>query len=491
MDRLLASPRLPSLPAIAIEVIDLVQREDVSIDDLARTVQNDPALAGKILKTANSCLFARAQPAATISQALVMLGLNSVKTLALGFTLVSRLGETGGDGFDHMRFWRRSLYTGSAARQLAPHLGQQQEEAFLGGLLQDLGMLVMHQVLGERYESVLRAADHGHARLVAIERDELGLDHTQVGAALAGMWRLPRALAETIRHHESPDEAEGPAVPLIRLAAMGNAAASIFLAESQGAALEQYYERAERWAGLPREAAEPLLRQAHEQTKETRRLFDLPTGELGNPDEILARANEALLQISLASSQQANQLEQENRRLAEEASTDALTGTANRRRFNDYIACAFEQARREDRPMSLILLDADHFKHFNDQFGHPTGDRVLVELSQLLMERVPEGALVSRYGGEEFAVVLPGLDRTAAGQLAESIRRELAVTPVESDTGEIVQVTASMGVACYEPGVFDSVDQLVRAADQGVYAAKSSGRNCVRVFRPRVRESAA
>src|SRR5690606_7182868 len=117
---------------------------------------------------------------------------------------------------------------------------------------------------------------------------------------------------------------------------------------------------------------------------------------LGNPDEILARANEALLQISLQTQKQTSQLEQENRKLSKQAWTDSLTGAANRGRFNTFIDEQFNRTNGGAAPVSLLFLDADHFKAFNDTYGHQTGDRVLVQLANLLKETVPDSALVAR-----------------------------------------------------------------------------------------------
>ena len=110
LERILKSPRLPSLPAIALEVIDLVQQQDVDIKQIANTIQHDPALSTKILKTVNSSFYGQAHSISTISHALVVLGLNSVKTLALGFTLVNNLADEQTGSFDHLTFWKRSLY---------------------------------------------------------------------------------------------------------------------------------------------------------------------------------------------------------------------------------------------------------------------------------------------------------------------------------------------------------------------------------------------
>ena len=112
---------------------------------------------------------------------------------------------------------------------------------------------------------------------------------------------------------------------------------------------------------------------------------------------------------------------------------------------------------------------------------------MLVELAKLLQREMPPEAVPCRYGGEEFAVVLPGVDRRTAAQLAEQLRVAIAETPVESDEGEELRVTASIGVAALEDGCFAEADKLVKAADQGVYASKAAGRNAVRVFAPRNR----
>ena len=488
LDRVLASPRLPSLPAIALEVIDLVQQRDVNIKQIAGTIQHDPALSSKILKTVNSSFYGQSHSVSSVSHALVVLGLNAVKTLALGFSLVGNLKETGGEGFDHFAFWKRSLYTATAAKAFSKRMGLvQQEEAFLGGLLQDLGMLAMTQTLGDEYNALLVEAAGDHSRLVELERQHFDGTHADVGKALAEAWRLPPLLVQPIALHETPEQAEGDVAPMIHCVAVGNAVADVFMNEAAGASLDIYLKRCEQWFELPAESAEPLLREIHQQTNEMRRLFDLPTGELGNPDEILARANEALLNITMQAQQQTTQLEEQNKQLTAQAETDALTGIANRGKFNTAVAASFDQARGDGTPLSVIFLDVDHFKQFNDTYGHPTGDRVLVELAGLLTREMPDASVPCRYGGEEFAVVLPGITRRDAAELAEKLRVAIESTPVQSDEGEQLRITASIGVATLANGSFDKADRLVKAADQGVYAAKAAGRNAVRVFAPKVK----
>jgi len=486
LDRVLKSPRLPSLPTIAIEVIELVQQRDVNIKQIAHTISHDPALCTKILKTVNSSFYGQSQSVTTVSHALVILGLNSVKTLALGFSLIGNLQEHHSDGFDHMALWKRSLYTASAARALAKKAGMvQQEEAFLGGLLQDVGLLAMVQTLGDEYTNLIAEAGADHGKLAPLERETFDTDHAEIGAALAESWRLPPVLVAPVRYHEQPDAAPGDVQQFARCIALGNKLAAIFQADEPASAIDDYHDKCEAWFDIEKDTAEALLKSIHEDTVEMKRLFDLPTGELDNPDEILARANEALTQINLQQAMQTTELQHQNKQLVEQALTDGLTGTANRRRFNDFIEEVFAQVKPGSKPVSILFFDTDHFKQFNDTYGHQTGDRVLVELGAILNSMAPDGALVARYGGEEFAVVLPGADRVTAARLAERIRLGVESTQVPSDEGELLSITISTGVATHDGTFFDTAVQFIKAADQAVYAAKDAGRNCVRIFTPR------
>src|ERR1700689_826821 len=152
ISRIRQCSNLPSLPAIAIQVLELAQKADVDITEIARTISKDPPLSTKILRTVNSSFYQRSQHVSTISHALVILGLQSVKSLVLGFSLVTNLSKTKRKGFSHINYWKRSIYSATAARTLAARVNLvQQEEAFLAALLMDIGMLVLDQALGDEY----------------------------------------------------------------------------------------------------------------------------------------------------------------------------------------------------------------------------------------------------------------------------------------------------------------------------------------------------
>ena len=468
---------------MAIEVVNLVQEKDVTIKQIADVIQHDAALSSKVLKTVNSSFYGQPHAIGTISQALVILGLNSVRALALGFSLVNPLEQS--DGFDHLAFWRRSVYGSAAARVLAKHVGlANQEEAFLGGLLQDVGMLAMHHTIGADYGNLVVEAGTEHRKLVALEQAALSTDHASIGAALAEHWKLPPLLVDPIRFHETPNGAPEDTLQLICCVAVGSRVADVFLSSDQTAALEIYHRLVEQRLGVPQQEADELLKAIHADTLELNKLFELPEDDPVNPEEILTRANDAMIQIILEQQQQTSSLEDQKRQLTQQMLTDGLTGVGNRRRFNEFITDMFDTARQTGDPLSLLFLDVDHFKKINDTYGHQTGDRVLVDLAATLQDAIPQEAEVARYGGEEFAVVLPQTDLSNAAHLAESVRLRIGALDIRTDEGQRVAVTVSIGVATCAGGIFASADRLIKAAEQGVYVAKASGRNCTRIFSP-------
>jgi diguanylate cyclase (GGDEF)-like protein/PAS domain S-box-containing protein len=158
-------------------------------------------------------------------------------------------------------------------------------------------------------------------------------------------------------------------------------------------------------------------------------------------------------------------------------SCDHLTGIANRRAFFEAVELELERCKRAPRPLSLVMLDVDHFKRVNDAHGHPAGDEVLRHLARWLLATFREVDVVARFGGEEFAVLLPSAGIEAAAAAAERFRQALEAHPVTVD-GQLIACTVSAGVASQEDGLL-GVDALLKRADQALYAAKAQGRNRV------------
>lgn len=496
VDRVLNSPRLPSLPAIALEIIRLVQEDEADVDKIAETISLDPALSSKLLKTVNSSFYGLPKTVASVHQAVIVLGLNSVKTLALGFSLVNNLTDAGGDGFDHMGFWRRSLYCATAAKLLCERLHiVQAEEVFIASLLQDVGVLALAQSLGPEYAAAMKQANGDHRKLSQAEQEHLGGDHAEIGGALAESWGLPPLLVESIRLHERPDEGPENLAGLIRTVTAGALAAELIDHPDDEERVGAFARVMADWFELERQEVEPLLKAVFKQARETQRLFELPTGELGQPEDILARANQVLERLSLATAHANTELQESNVQLQNQADLDEATALLNRRQFDARLDESFITAER-DTPLSIVFIDIDNFGRVNDTHGHPVGDTVLRQLAGVVRGVVGSSGQAYRYGGDEFAVLCPGLSRADAAVLAEKVRQTIEQTRCEAHSTESgdpisLSLTASIGVATYEGALFKRPEQLIRAADKGAIAAKKNGLNAVRVFVPKGESKAA
>ncbi|MES1209404.1 MAG: HDOD domain-containing protein, partial [Pseudomonadota bacterium] len=172
---------LPSIPAVAVRVLNLCQRDDLDLLEIADAVGNDPALAAKILKLVNSPVFGLRQEVKTISHALALLGVNAVRTLTLSFSLVRDLRKSQQKGLQS--YWRRSIVSAIAAKELSAAMRfPAGEEAFLAALLQDIGILALGRVCGRDYDRVAAGAGDDHLLLADLERAAFGADHAEVGA---------------------------------------------------------------------------------------------------------------------------------------------------------------------------------------------------------------------------------------------------------------------------------------------------------------------
>jgi diguanylate cyclase len=163
----------------------------------------------------------------------------------------------------------------------------------------------------------------------------------------------------------------------------------------------------------------------------------------------------------------------------QEAITDSLTGLFNRRKFDESLQDAAERSVQTGSPLCLLMTDIDHFKKFNDNYGHTIGDHVLALVARTVKECIRSSDTAVRYGGEEFAVILPNVRISDAVRVAEQIRTAVASKRVVNRSKNITlgTITLSVGVARYVPG--ESVGDLIKRADAGLYTAKRTGRNRV------------
>lgn len=201
--------------------------------------------------------------------------------------------------------------------------------------------------------------------------------------------------------------------------------------------------------------------------------------ELGAIDYIRKPINPTILRTRVKNHLQ---LKQKTDELARLSSTDTLTGLANRRSFFEALDTEFRRSARSGNPISLIMMDVDFFKAYNDYYGHVAGDECLGRIGQTLCKAVKSvGDMAARYGGEEFVVLLPGTDLQGAVHVTETLRNEIETLDIKHAHSKVAdRVTVSIGVATILPSPDTSPGTLVKAADEALYDAKANGRNQVR-----------
>ena len=631
-EELKSSGKLPTPSGVGLRILMLTRSEECSLDEVARTLQADPALTGRVLKLANSAVVGGLKPATDARDAAVRLGLRTVCNVALGFSLIASNKTGRCPAFDYDGYWSWSISNALAVQRLSRELRQGLPgEAFTLGLLARVGRLALASVHPTEYANVLASLrTDSAADLLQLERDTFCIQHRQVGAAIAEDWGLPPVFSEVAlyvegRVPETLDWTESRTyLRMLRVSARladlmtgkGDAAALWPAAREElrelGFSLERvqafYDSVADEWkdwckllevpanlalggAELETRAApsaeEPqrpagalrillvdddptslrivralLERSGHvvetarngnealmaalesppqmvvtdwmmpemdgvelckrlRSTEAGRDLYILIlTGqneeqriveafEAGADDHLAKPVNARLLLARIRPGIRVIQLQERlqgevnekkdayarlaiaTRKFEIASMTDALTGLPNRRYAMRRLEKEWASSERSGLPLALLLLDIDHFKSVNDTHGHDVGDQVLRETARAANNATRTSDTCTRMGGEEFLVICPGTPLEGATQLAERIRAAVEGNRIEVPGFTRGHVTISLGVASNEQGDLDSVEALLKAADEAVYDAKRAGRNRAAVMSKAVGKKSA
>ena len=288
--------QLYTLPKVAMEVVELTNSPQVDAARLKDCIQRDPALVSKILRTVNSSIFGGVRNVTDLNQAIALLGTKPLKLLVLGFSLPPKL-LTGIEAGALSQYWKRTLVKAIAARELAARYENvDPDDAFLAGLLQDIGMLALLKELGEPYAQFLKQAQSEHADLVLLELETLGFDHRLLSARMMQSWGLPESLWRTIAASTSIDalprsgSAMGEAVSVLASAH----AVALLIAQQQPAALATVMQREDEndvawWTNFAAEV--------QEQVQQLSDIFNVAPAQLESFDQVV---REAHAQLSLA-----------------------------------------------------------------------------------------------------------------------------------------------------------------------------------------------
>lgn len=201
--------QLPALPTIAMEVVEMVDNPKTSASTLGKLISTDQALTAKVLKIANSPFYGFPKKISTIDFAIIVLGYDALKEIVISISLVSSLQKKSDTHFDAKSFWDHSIASGVLARRLARDLGYRVSgEVFVGGLLHDMGISVIHRYFKNEYKRIIEIARETDLNFIEAEESVLGVTHAEVGGWLAERWNLPDHLVEAIAHHHTPGKAD-------------------------------------------------------------------------------------------------------------------------------------------------------------------------------------------------------------------------------------------------------------------------------------------
>jgi diguanylate cyclase (GGDEF)-like protein len=487
--------KLPSPPAIAVRILEVVQEDRFSFVELAKVIQTDPALASRVLRVANSSLYSVSRNITNVEAAVPVMGVNAVKNIALSFILAQAFEGKRGERFDFDKFWRRSSTAAVAAQLIASAIKFHNDETFIAALLQDIGIAAMFVLRKDDYLAVLDEKAVSGAPVTVVEKHIFGFDHQEVGSELLKMWGLPESVYLPIRYHHDTESAPANARPFCNVLWAADRLSAIYhgtgIAKNFRVAKEGLTQR----LGLSDHKAAVLIDKVAEQSTEVMSQFNTEQAKLVPLSEILQEANSELSRLNFSydlllieykeamrrAERLASELKLANERLRHAAFHDDLTGIYNRRYFEEAIASEILRSRRYQHPLSLMMFDIDQFKMINDKYGHHSGDVVLKTVGQMIVSASRRSDIVVRYGGEEFAILLPETDLTYAAIKAEACRTLIGGTEIKVEE-HLIKVTISVGVAGCIPPQRITPDALIRAADQALYLSKRQGRNRIAVW---------
>lgn len=469
---------LPTLPSVAIKIIDLAGKADTSLTQINHYISLDPALAAKIIKTANSPLYKSRYPISNVSQATNILGTYGVITIALSFSLADSLIKQSKEklsmgGNNH--FWRRSITSALASRTLGKRLGMDRmlDDLFLAGLLQDIGILAFHALLPEDYPSVFsHAADHN--ALLQTERETFGIGHDELGASLLEYWKFPEYAPAACRSsHVVPDVTN---IGINECVAASGYITDYFLSQDKKEKIDETIRVTEAYLGLDEHALIEVLEAMQNDLHHIEELFEITILNPLHLNNIITEARELLTMRSMI----------KVRELEDKIQHDGLTGAHNRAYFDSAFQNEFQFSIQRGIPLSLAMIDIDNYKTFNDTYGHIAGDGILVAVAKAITDQIRQTDIFCRYGGDEFALILPNTTLSAARHILTRIMESIATIAYKPNDTNVISITASIGVVTNmdKEKSFDHQSEMLEAADRALYAAKYAGRNRVIEWNP-------
>ena len=471
---------LPTLPGIAIKLLQAVQKEEPNISEVGKILSNDAALTAKILKLVNSPFYSLSSSITTVDHAIKLLGLNTVKNLALSFSLITGLQKKRVKKINYNQFWKDSLLGAIATKLLAnkidPHSA---EDSFFLGLLQDIGCLAMACCLPEQYGVVLSETRKHVTKFHQSESQHLGFNHMEVGEYLIKSWGLPKTFYIPIGHHHCPQnlsDISRDCIERTRLLHLSSLFIDMFNTSDINIQMGTINHFVKEYGLFEKFDAADLTKEIHRQAQDVFPIFDVQFKDDRDYAKLLEKAKVEMAKLSAQMIAELLEKSREIDFLREQTTIDSMTSIHNYKGFCECLNSELSRTKRYKKPLSVIFADIDYFKLVNDTFGHQAGDHALKAVASVLKKGIRDTDYLARYGGEEFAIILPEANIESAFLVAERLRESIRSQNIVYKEKPI-SLTMSFGVACASSNQSLSSDSLIKMADDALYNAKNQGRN--------------
>ncbi len=495
---LLRSTDLPTLPEVALRVLEITQQPDPDMEELVQAIKSDPAIATRILKTANSALFGLRYGASSIESAVPLLGLNLVRMLVMGFCLTAV--RTSGSATMkpwYQLLWKQSLIQAATAETLAHHVSNADPANwFLAGLLQDTGRLAMLSANEETYVlEVLSSLDD--QPLENQERDTFGFTHTDISMSLCRLWQMDDEFVDAIATHHDSCEC---------VIAGDWGSATLAIALKTAALVVDYFEQVvtDRLCdrslldrllmlvfGLTPDEVTETLADIDARVGQIAGMFAVDIGSNRSLERILEEAQEQLCDIAIgnqlrivmpASADQQESHSPLNLNEGQERQNwqDSLTGVFTRATLTA-ASTQFEQTQRRGMDSAVLLAKVDNCQTLNLSHGNSFGDEALRRVACVLRQAIRPQDYLIRYSCDEFLIVLPEMTADLLSRIARRLNDKIA--GIHLSCTEDIVVSASIGaVACCTDRKITPLNTVIVETQRAVQKARSLGMNQVAVF---------
>ena len=481
--------RLPTLPSIAVRILEAVKNKEKGLKEIGDILATDPSLSAEVLRAINSHFYSLPNKITSVPHAVNLLGSQTVKSLALSFSLVNDLRSKEANGFDYVNFWRASLTGAVTAKILAQKLLPRfADDAFFLGLIHNIGILALNQCLPEQYQLVLNETKNNQLSYDEAENQVFGFNHMQLGEYMAKSWGLPELFTLPILHHHGFKDIfiQEPSIDtLTKVLRISALFIDLNNPKEKRAAttLAQLDFLINKYSFQDKLDVDEVAIHINQQTRNVFPLFSITVDEDMDNFKLIEDARNELINLSSDFMQQLFEQKKRIEDLSKLAITDSLTDLLNFHAFHEFLDKEFHRAQRYDHDLCLIIADIDYFKSVNDTYGHLAGDQVLKVVAKFLKEYLRSSDTVARYGGEEFAIILPEISEADALTVAERLREAVASIQIEYDS-KVITVSLSFGISVLNKKKTVSKIELIEQADAALYQAKGAGRNMCKLFNP-------